>query len=166
MIPDLMSNGTDPTTTPATNEAMEAFQKVFQEKAEYYHRSRSWLFRNVRRYKWLLSFLGLCSTIVLGLDLGEDNSILQKNIGLVIGAFITLFSIMLAYWNLEEYWMQTAVLTEQLAAFKARYEMKKSLGLTAAALQALMAELETILAQRQNYWKGAQEGGRDSKGTG
>lgn len=117
---------------------------------------RKYMYKLVKWYKYPLVILAALSTIVLGLEFGNDLYIQwQKNIALVITATITLLTTLMTFWNIEEYWLQNKVIEQQLDMLKQKFLYEKSKGMDEEMADKLHAELMDIIGQQHSYWKSA-----------
>ena len=124
------------------------------EQASYYY------FNGVRSYKYSTIILAGISTIVLGLNLGkeqsEDYAVLSKNIALVIGAIITVSTSLFTYWNIEKYWLINKSIVNKLRELKHDLEITFVTGeLNPAALSAKIQMYKEIKETFYKYWDGA-----------
>ncbi len=136
---------------------IEFIEKVLKENKNKYSSQRRYMFKLVKLYKYPLVILSAISTIVLGLQLGENIELIQwqKNIALVITAGITLLTTLMTFWNIEEYWLQNKVIEQQIEILQQKFQYEKSKGLNQEMLESIFTELQSILGQNSTYWKNA-----------
>lgn len=97
-----------------------------------YQEGAAYFYNGVRLFKYLTAILAGISTIVLGLDFGDNENIyilpgisytlFAKNLALVIGAIIAVSSTLMAYWNIEKYWMFNKTIVNKLRALQQEVE--------------------------------------------
>lgn len=122
------------------------------------------MFKGVRYYKTAIVFFSAASAITLGLQLGDSPDIikLQKNIALIIGAVITALATLSAFWNVEEYWLQSTFVHKTLERLKDRVDFEKANGITDQRVSELFDDLESIIELNQRYWKRALQNARSN----
>lgn len=111
------------------------------------------MFNVVRGFKYPLIALTAISTIVLGVDLGEKFVIEQKNIALIIGAIITGLTTLMAFWNVEEYWIKNKVIELQLISLRNKFQFEKKDGLTEDRIKEYFKQYQNIIGQQEELWK-------------
>ena len=122
-----------------------------------FSKQRKRMFKIVKRFKYSLVTLTASSAIVLGLQLGENMEVIQnqKNTALVIGAIATALTTLMTFWNVEEYWLQSKVIEQQLENLRNKVEFEKLNTLSREKVNELFAEYQNIIGQQQSYWKAA-----------
>jgi len=143
---------------------IKMLEEAIKAKKNKYSSQRKYMFNLVKWYKYPLVILSAFSTIVLGLQLGEEWILLQKNIALTITAGITLLTTLMTFWNIEEYWLQNKVVEQQLVILKQKFEYEKAKGLTKENIEIMFSELQNILGQQQSYWKSALDDKSEENG--
>jgi len=143
---------------------IKMLEEAIKVKKNKYSSQRKYMFNLVKWYKYPLVILSAFSTIVLGLQLGEEWILLQKNIALAIAAGITLLTTLMTFWNIEEYWLQNKVVEQQLVILKQKFEYEKAKGLTKETIEIMFSELQSILGQQQSYWKSALDDKSEENG--
>ncbi|MCK8481153.1 DUF4231 domain-containing protein [Psychroserpens algicola] len=138
-------------------EQINFLENALKQNRAKYSVQRRYMFRLVKLYKYPLVVLSAISTIVLGLQLGENIELIQwqKNIALVITAAITLLTTLMTFWNIEEYWIQNKVIEQQLEILQQKFEYEKSKGFSQDMLKAIFSELQNVIGQHHTYWKNA-----------
>ncbi|MEQ9439355.1 MAG: DUF4231 domain-containing protein [Cyclobacteriaceae bacterium] len=139
------------------DEQIEFLEKALKESKLKYSGQRRYMFKIVKWYKYPLVILSALSTIVLGLQFDAEKDIIQwqKNIGLVITAFITLLTTLMTFWNVEEYWLQNKVIEQQLEILQQKFEYERTKGLTQEIVEDIFKEFQSIVGQQHSYWKSA-----------
>ena len=127
----------------------------FEAGSKYY-------FKSVRIYKYTTIILAGLSTIILGLDL-EDVKIgimnyasFSKNVALIIGAVITVYTSIMTYWNIEKYWLINKTVVNKLRALRDDIEyLQISHALNNDRINDKIDEYKKIKETFYEYWEGA-----------
>lgn len=136
---------------------MEELIKITEEKIqasiiEFTNRRRK-MFNVVRMFKYPLVGLTAISTIVLGLDLGPEWVIKQKNTALIIGSIITGLTTLMTFWNVEEYWIKNKVIELQLLSLNNKFQFEKKMGLNEVRIKEYFQQYQNIVGQQEELWK-------------
>ncbi|HZY37297.1 MAG TPA: DUF4231 domain-containing protein [Mucilaginibacter sp.] len=146
---------------------------VYEEASSYY-------FNGVRFYKYSTIILAGISTVILGLDTGNNStntvfagikySAFAKDVALIIGAIITVSTSLMSYWNIEKYWLTNKTIANKLRALKIEIEndhMRYTLKSGSKKLQKRFEKYVDIKADFYKYWDGALavRGAQQSQGT-
>ena len=136
---------------------IELLEKQLGTDIKKFSKQRKRMFKIVKRFKYSLVTLTASSAIVLGLQLGENMEVIQnqKNTALVIGAIATALTTLMTFWNVEEYWLQSKVIEQQLENLRNKVEFEKLNTLSREKVNELFAEYQNIIGQQQSYWKAA-----------
>lgn len=128
-------------------------EKKIQSSISEFTSRRSRMFTVVRWFKYPLVILTAISTMVLGLELGPDWVVRQKNIALVIGAIITGLTTLMTFWNVEEYWVKNKVIELQLISLLNKFQFEKMVGLTESKIKEYFAQYQNIVSQQEEVWR-------------
>jgi len=118
-----------------------------------FEKRRKKMFNVVRAFKYPLVFLTAISTIVLGLELGTDFVVKQKNLALIIGAVVTGLTTLMTFWNVEEYWVKNKVIELQLKSLQNKYQFEKTAGLSEERIKEFFKQYQFIIGQQEELWK-------------
>ena len=135
------------------NDLTKLLEGKIQKSINEFEKRRSKMFNVVRGFKYPLVFLTAISTIVLGLELGEEFVVKQKNLALIIGAIVTGLTTLMTFWNVEEYWIKNKVIELQLKSLQNRFQFEKTAGLTEERVKELFKQYQVIIGQQEELWK-------------
>ena len=132
-------------------------ENFLYEKILYYHDKVSKRNNRMKIYSNLLKVLVFIfaggTTVVLGIE-NEGTEILAKNLAIIFGAFITLLTAVLSYFNIERFWMRSV--SNHLKLNKLRdcfvFQHHKDNGLSQDDLEILFNDLNNITNQNIEYW--------------
>ncbi len=136
-------------------EQIKILEYSINDNKNKYTNQRKYMFRLVKWYKYPLVILSALSTVILGLQIGDEWIQWQKNIALIVMAAITLLTTLFTFWNIEEYWLQNKVIEQQLDVLRQKFAYEKAKGLTTESIDALFGELQSIIGQQHSYWQSA-----------
>lgn len=134
-------------------ELINVTEKKIQSSISEFTSRRRRMFTVVRWFKYPLVILTAISTMVLGLELGPDWVVRQKNIALVIGAIITGLTTLMTFWNVEEYWVKNKVIELQLISLLNKFQFEKMVGLTESKIKEYFAQYQNIVSQQEEVWR-------------
>lgn len=136
---------------------MEELTKLVDDKIQNsideFIRRRKKMFTVVRLFKYPLIILTSVSTIVLGLELGNDCLIVQKNIALVVGTIVTALTTLMTFWNVEEYWLRNKIIEIQLIKLQDNFQFEKKMGLTEDRIKFYFNQYQDIINEYEKIWK-------------
>jgi|GEM_PF-1401926 len=147
---------------------------------EIYEEGSSYYFNGVRFYKYSTIILAGISTVVLGLDIGDNShheifnkitySTFSKDVALIIGAIITVSTSLMSYWNIEKYWLTNKTIANKLRALRNEIEndhVRHGLKSGSKALQEKFKNYVDIKGDFYKYWDGAlaDRGSQHHQGT-
>ncbi|MFG1661252.1 SLATT domain-containing protein [Micromonospora chersina] len=121
------------------------------------HRKRKGV---LRRAAWALHIsvmlVGATSTVLLGLQLRSPAYLeWSRNIALVLGALSTFIGGLLAFWNLDIYWLKRKVILNQLVMLNAELQFLRVAGdpLSVEDLRPIFARYITLMGHHNEYWQ-------------
>ena len=129
-----------------------------------YEEGTSYYFNGVKTYKHTIIILAGISTIVLGLDfkglvipsLNMEYTAFSKNLALIIGAIIIVFTSLMTYWNMEKYWLTNKTIANKLRALRDEIENEyQAKFLDSAKIQLYFDKYSGIKETFSKYWEGA-----------
>lgn len=130
-----------------------------------YQEGASFYFNGVRFYKYSTIILAGISTIILGIDLDDDDlkilsqikyKTFAKNAALIIGAIITVITSLTTYWNIEKYWLFNKTILNKLSSLKDDIENEfTSNSLPDEKIQSRYNDYKRIKGDFYKYWEGA-----------
>lgn len=128
------------------------------DKILYYHDKVSRRNRNLKFFSNFLKIsvfiLAAGTTVILGIDI-KGFEIIAKNIAIIFGACITLFSAILGYLNIERFWMRN--ITNHLNINKLRdnfiFQFNSKSGLNEEKINGIFDELNSISHMNIKYWE-------------
>ncbi len=100
---------------------------------------------------------GTISTLLLGIKVdGEFYTILSRNLAFVLSGLGTLMTGLLAYWNLDAYWLQRkAILNEMIALQeRLRYVVILQPASINDELRSIFDQYMRITGRHGEYWEG------------
>lgn len=118
-----------------------------------FEKRRRKMFNIVSWFKYPLVLLTATSTIVLGLELGTDFVVKQKNLALIIGAVVTGITTLMTFWNVEEYWIKNKIMELQLKSLQNKFQFEKAAGLSEERVNEFFKQYLVIIGQQEELWK-------------
>lgn len=135
-------------------ELIQLLETKINKSINEFSKRRSKMFNVVRWFKYPLVILTAFSTIILGLELGKEMIIHQKNTALVIGAVITALTTLMTFWNVEEYWIKNKVIELQLVSLKNEFQFENKLKkMNEEKVKEFFKKYQTIIGQQEELWK-------------
>ncbi|MEV5835586.1 SLATT domain-containing protein [Nocardia sp. NPDC052112] len=97
-------------------------EKLLDDAVERHNKRKN----RLKNASWFLHIsamiLGGTSTVLLGLQIDSDTyATVSRNAALIIVALTTIIGALLAYWNLDEYWLKRKVIYNDLVALREKY---------------------------------------------
>lgn len=135
------------------NELTKLLEGKLNTSITEFEKRRRKMFNVVRGFKYPLVLLTAISTIVLGLELGPDFVVKQKNLALIIGAVVTGLTTLMTFWNVEEYWIKNKVIELQLKSLQNKFQFEKTAGLSEERVKNFFKQYQVILGQQEELWK-------------
>lgn len=132
-----------------------------------YEQGASYYFNGVRLYKYSTLILAGLSTIILGLDLSNYETIFfgkmnyttfAKNAALIIGAVITVSTSLMSYWNIEKYWLTNKTIVNKLKALRDDIEndfVAGKLNNNETKIEEKIHDYKKVKDDFYKYWEGA-----------
>ncbi|MDF2434141.1 MAG: hypothetical protein JWP44_3772 [Mucilaginibacter sp.] len=142
---------------------LDLVQKVNKD-AQRYGNAAYGNYRMVFYYKICTIILAGLSTVVLGLHFEAKSGwfvtgypIFSKNVALVIGTIITIYTSIMTFFNVEKYWLINKTLSNKLRSLLDDVENADKLKElnTPQQVQAFVDQYKTIKGDFYKYWEGA-----------
>lgn len=126
-----------------------------------YEEGSSYYFTTLLTYKYSTIILSGISTVILGLSLSDikigfmDYTTFSRNAALVIGAFITVYTTLITFWNVEKYWLINKTIVNRLRTLRDELEDTYVSGtLNSEKVNDLVKKHIEIKDTFNKYWEG------------